>query len=85
MSVVRQVTIHVAQNPDQKRKIIRGKIFERYEQYNSLDDAVRVATRLRVKGEGVHPDNWTISEVVDCGPRAGYGRYAVFIRRGRAF
>lgn len=84
MPVARQVTIHLATNPTQTRKLIKGRIFERFGQYDSLDDAVLAATHLREKGGGIHPDNWTISEVVDCGPRAGLGRYAVFVRKGRA-
>lgn len=82
---VRQFTIHIATNPDQVRKLIKGKIFERYGQYSSLDDAVLIATRLREKNGGIYLNNWTISEVVDCGVKAGKDRYAVFIRKGRAF
>lgn len=84
MSVVRQVTIHVALNPDQNRKLIRGKVFERYATSDSLDEMILTATQLRSKEGRIHPDNWTISEVVDLGVRAGRGeRYAVFVRKGR--
>ena len=84
MSVARQVTIHVALNPDQTRKLIRGKIFERHLVSESLDEVIQEATRLRSKEGRIHPDNWTISEVVDLGTRAGRGeRYAVFVRKGR--
>jgi len=84
MSVARQVTIHVALNPDQTRKLIRGKVFERHLVSESLDEVIQEATRLRSKEGRIHPDNWTISEVVDLGPRAGRGeRYAVFVRKGR--
>ncbi len=84
MSVARQVTIHVALNPDQNRKLIRGKVFERYGTYPSLDDAIQVAGWLRSKEGRIHPDHWTISEVVDCGARPGRDRYAIFVRKGRA-